>query len=475
MADKRQVPDEIRRVYEKQKANRWRLANSTAKERARKLHRLSHALLSKRVELHEAIYQDFGKNPGEADLTEIYAVISEINHTIKHLAKWMRPRRVRTPKVLFGSRSEIRYEPKGLVLILSPWNYPVNLCINPLVAAIAAGNAVILKPSSKVPHTAQFLGQLIAGLFPEEEVALFQGSADVSNDLLSLEFDHIVFTGSPRVGKTVMAAAAEHLTPLLLELGGKSPVVVDESADIGKAAERIMWGKYLNAGQTCVAPDYLMIHESRLEAFVAESKAVLEARYGKSAEERKNSDSLCRLVSEKNLKNLKDIMDATIDGGAKLAFGGAVDLDARYMEPTLLTDVTFDSPIMADEIFGPVLPIISFGNLDEPIRAIQRQAKPLALYIFSRRDANVERLLRNTTSGGTCINSLIMHLTNPNLPFGGVGQSGMGSYHGLYGFRTLSHERAVFRQGIPDTLKLFYPPYTASVKQLILKAIKYFS
>jgi len=461
---------ELRRVYELQLAHRWTMAATTAAERCARLVRLRDALWARREDVQRALQDDFGKHPAEADLTEIVPCIAEINHTIKHLARWMKPQRVRTPKMLLGTRSEIRREPKGLVLILSPWNYPVNLLINPLVASVAAGNCTIIKPSSKVPQTAALARTLIADVFPEEEVAVIEGSAAVADALLELRFDHIFFTGSPRVGAHVMAAAAKHLTPVTLELGGKSPVIVDETADIPRAAERILWGKFINAGQTCVAPDYLLIHESRRAEFLAEAERVITERYGTDGEARRQCPSFCRLVSQSHQLSLTKLLAETVASGARVAFGGEGDTAGRYLEPTLLVDVAPDAPIMAEEIFGPILPILTFTALDEALALIHAREKPLALYVFSRDEANIERVLSRTTAGGTAVNTVVLHLTNPNLPFGGVGQSGMGSYHGLFGFRSLSHERAVLRQGRVDTLKTFYPPYTDRMAGQIVKA-----
>ncbi|MGK5088807.1 aldehyde dehydrogenase family protein, partial [Bdellovibrionota bacterium FG-2] len=310
--------EDFRAVFEKQKANRWKIAKSSAEERIRKLTALRDAILAQREELHKAIFDDYRKNAGEVDLTEVFPTISELKHTIENLSDWMKPKSVSTPLVLFGTRSEVRYEAKGLVLILSPWNYPFQLLMNPLVTTIAAGNCAILKPSSKTPNTARFLKKFISGLFDESEVAIFEGSSAVSDALLELPFDHIFFTGSPRIGKTVMAAAAKHLASVTLELGGKSPVILDETANVRKAAERIMWGKFINAGQTCVAPDYLLIHESRQAEFIAESKKVLAARFGDSEGARKRSVDFCRLVSDGSFETLKKVLDASVAGGAKI-------------------------------------------------------------------------------------------------------------------------------------------------------------
>ncbi|MBN2054817.1 aldehyde dehydrogenase family protein [bacterium] len=460
-------------IHARLRDNCARMARTTSQERIARLTRLRNALWESRTELHEALYADFRKNPAEADMTEVHPVLSEVNHTIRHLPRWMRPDRVKTPRTLLGTHSAVQYQPKGLVLILAPWNYPVNLTLCPLIAAIAAGNCVIIKPSSKVPHTVRYLKKLLAAVFPPEEVVLVEGSSRVADELLRFRFDHIFFTGSPTVGRHVMRAAAEHLTPVTLELGGKSPAIVDETADLAKAAERIMWGKFLNAGQTCVAPDYVMIQAGVRDAFLDAARRVLKKWYGSTPDRRRASDSYCRIVSDGRFQHLQKLLNDSVAAGATVAFGGAADAAERYMEPTLLADVTMDSPIMAGEIFGPILPVMTFASLDEPIAVVRGMEKPLALYFFSSSEEAVARIRGETTSGGACINSVIIHVANPNLPFGGVGRSGMGNYHGLYGFRTFSHERAVLRQGRPDSLRFFYPPYTRCIKRIIRFAARH--
>lgn len=465
--------DDIKQIFENQKANRWKVTRSSADERIAKLKKLREAIFARREELQKAVYEDFSKNPGEVDLTEIYPTIAEINHSLHHLRSWMKPQHVKTPLVLFGTSSEVRYEPKGVVLILSPWNYPFQLAMAPVVAAIAAGNCIVLKPSAKTPATARFLKKLLSSLFPEDEVAVIEGDHAVADALLDLPFDHIFFTGSPGIGKKVMAAAAKYLAPVTLELGGKSPVIVDETANVRKAAERIMWGKFINAGQTCVAPDYLLIHESQEENFIHEAKSVIESRYGGSDQAQEESSDFCRLVSEGHLQGLRKVLEEAVQSGARIETGGKINPGKRYLSPTLLSQVKDDSPIMKEEIFGPILPILSFRSLDEAIGMIRSREKPLALYIFSESKKNTEEILKSTTAGGTCINTLLIHLANSELPFGGVGQSGMGNYHGFFGFRTFSHERAVLRQGKLDVLKSFYPPYTKRVRKMIQMATKY--
>ncbi len=465
-----QIGAALKDIFERQRAHRWKIAQTTAAERIAKLTRLKKAILDRREEIQKAIYEDFGKNPAEVDVTEIFPAVAEISHAIRHLSNWMKPHPVKTPLVLFGTRGELRYEPKGVVLILSPWNYPFQLLSAPLVAAIAAGNCVMLKPSAKVPHTSHFLKGLIGDLFPEEEIALIEGGHETADFLLELPFDHLFFTGSPPVGKKVMTAAAKNLASVTLELGGKSPVVVDETADLKKAAERIVWGKFINAGQTCVAPDYLLIHKKVADEFVREARRVIESRYGPEGEQEKSPD-YCRLITAEHQQGLLKLLEASVQAGAKIEVGGRSD--ARYLSPTLLSQLDENSPIMKEEIFGPILPLLTFDRLEEAIRLIQSRPKPLALYIFSRQEKNVEQILRQTSAGGSCVNALIIHLANPDLPFGGVGESGMGNYHGFFGFRTFSHERAVLHQGRIDSLKFFYPPYTRWVRGLIRLALRF--
>lgn len=467
------IPDPVLEAFERLRANRWKMAQTTASERIARVRRLRDAIIARRDELCQAVYNDYRKNAVEVELTEVFPTISEANHTINELHHWMRPQQVGTPLALFSAHSEVRHEPKGVVLILAPWNYPFQLLINPLIAAISAGNCVAVRASAKVPHTARFIAAFLRDLFPPEEVAVFEGDHRVSDALLELPFDHIFFTGSPRIGSKVMVAAAKHLASVTLELGGKSPVIVDRSADIKKAAERVLWGKFVNAGQTCVAPDYMLIHEDRLAAFLTEARRVLAARFGSTDAEQQASANFCRLVSDDHHRGLHRMLEAAVAAGAKVEMGGVSVPAERYMAPTLLTGVTEDSPIMQEEIFGPILPILTFRDLDDALRLVRSKPKPLALYVFSGDNAATEKVLAGTTAGGTTVNATLIHLANGNLPFGGVGSSGMGNYHGFFGFRQCSHERAVLVQGIFDSIKLFYPPYTDRVKQVIRMAIRW--
>lgn len=458
---------EVRRIFDAQVANRWAISSSTSAQRIERLVRLRAAMRERRLELLEAIHGDFGKQAVEAEVTELLPVIEELTHAIRQLKRWMKPRRVGTPLTLLGSRSEVRYEPKGVVLVLAPWNYPFHLALSPVVAALAAGNTVMLRPSEKTPRTARFIRDLLGKVFPEDEVAVLLGDRSVADALLELPFDHILFTGSPSVGRKVMAAAARHLTPVTLELGGKSPAIVDETADLDAAAERIGWAKFINAGQTCVAPDYVLVHESVAPRFEAALLAVIARFYGADEAKRLHSTDHARLVDSASASRLERAVRETVASGARVVVGGQVDAAARRMAPTVLSGVHDDSAIMEVEIFGPVLPLLTFRDLGEAIQRVQKRHKPLALYVFSASNRQVEQVLRSTSAGGTCVNNAVLHLANPHLPFGGVGESGMGHYHGRWGFEALSHPRAVLHQGFWSNIPLLHPPYTARVARLL--------
>lgn len=458
----------VRRVFEKQRANRWRLAASSADERIERLRRLHAAMARRERELFDAVGADFHKPAPEMEVTEVATVGLELTHTIRHLRSWMKPHRVGTPLLLTGSRSEIRYEPKGQVLVLSPWNYPFLLSMDPLIGAIAAGNAVMLRPSEKVPRTSAFLRSLVEEVFPEEEAAVLLGGRDVADALLDLPFDHVFFTGSTPVGKKVMAAAAKHLASVTLELGGKSPAIVDDTAKVEAAATRITWGKFVNGGQTCVAPDYVLVHASLEERLVQAITARIARQFGATEAERRDSPDLCRIVDRASAERLARTIEETVARGARVAVGGAVDVEARYVAPTVLTDVPRDSAIMEGEIFGPVLPVLRYHDLDEALAFVRSRPKPLALYVFSERRENVERILRSTTAGGTGVNMPLLQLANPNLPFGGVGESGQGNYHGFFGFRTFSHERAVLTQVMPAAIEKVFPPYGTGIARRMI-------
>ena len=418
--------------------------------RLKMLRRLRDAIKMYEQELAEALRTDLNKSYEEAFMTEISIVLGEIDNLSKNLARWAAPSKKSTPLKLFPSRSEVITEPLGVALIIAPWNYPVQLTLNPLVGAIAAGCTAVLKPSPYTPNVAQVLERVVTSAFDEEYVAVVQGDRTVNTALLNQRYDIIFFTGSPDLGRVVMRAAAEHLTPVVLELGGKSPVVVDRSADIRVAAKRIAWGKTLNAGQTCIAPDYLLIHRDVKEQFVGEYKRALKSLHGADASKSKH---YVRIVSDKAFERVAGYLS---DGVVRI--GGRVDASQRYIEPTLLDNVAVDSAVMREEIFGPVLPMITIGSVDEVVDFIRDREKPLALYVFA--EENVAKgVFDKTSSGGGCINDVIMHIANENMPFGGVGNSGMGRYHGRDSLYAFSHRRAIISTTTRIDPPFRYMPY----------------
>ena len=454
------VSDDIERIYAKQRQNRDAVAGSSATERIEKIRRLHAAMFAHRADLHAALWADYEKPPSEVDMSEIYPVVSEARHAIRHLRRWMRPHRVATPLALLGSRSRILYEPKGVVLIISPWNFPLNLTLGPLVSAIAAGNCVVIKPSEMTPHTSACMKQILSELFDDSEVAVIEGDAGVSEALLRKKWDHIFFTGSPAVGRVVMKAAAEHLTSVTLELGGKSPVIVDRTANLDEAAKKIAWGKFLNSGQICIAPDYLLVDEAIREPFVEKLRAAIAPDTG-------------LIVNDRHAARVKRLFDDAVGGGAEVVIGGK--FDERTIAPTLLANVNPESPLMRQEIFGPLLPMITYKTMDEALRVIAAREKPLVLYLFSRSRKVINDVLRRTTAGGTAINDTLVQFYQLNLPFGGVGESGVGKAHGKFGFEAFSNARGVFEQPTRfSAIQLLYPPYTKFKKKLIDLTLKYF-
>ena len=464
-------PQHILAVFESQQATAlaWRV--STAKERQERIKRLRDAMLAQREAFYAAFAQDYRKSPSEVEASELLPVMDEIRHALASLKRWMKPAKKWPTSTMLGTSAWVQYQPRGRVLIIAPWNYPLSLCFGPLVSALAAGNTAIIKPSEMTPAVSALMARIISEVFDKKEVALFEGSQPTSQALLNLPFDHIFFTGSPAVGKLVMAAAAKHLTSVTLELGGKSPTIIDETANLKLAAETLMWGKFLNNGQTCVAPDHVYVHESIKPAFIETCKQVLKARYGDTAAEQKNSPDLTRIVNRRHTERVAGLLSDALERGAIIHTGGEVDLEQCYIAPTLIDRLPDDAAIMSEEIFGPLLPLISYGNLDTVIASINAQAKPLALYIWSRKQANIDKVLGMTSSGGACVNHCVAHFAHGNLPFGGVNNSGIGSAHGEYGFRAFSHERGVLRSSALMLIKLFFPPYTKNRAYLIRKTV----
>ncbi|WLT33430.1 aldehyde dehydrogenase family protein [Geothrix sp. PMB-07] len=459
-------------LFARQQAARWRVAATSADQRRAKLQALLEALMAHREEAQTALAADFRKAPEEVDLTELYPVISEIKDALRHLPRWMKPWKVATPVGFFGAASSIRHEPKGVVLIISPWNYPIYLTLGPLVSALAAGNCAVLKPSEFTPHTTAFLRKLLAGLFPEDEVALVEGDAKAAQALLALPFDHIFFTGSPTVGKAVMKAAAEHLTSVTLELGGKSPVLVDADANVQEAARKIAWGKCLNGGQTCVAPDYVLVHERVHDALVSELKAALTSFYGDNPAQRMASPDLARIINDRHFDRIQSLLSTS---DATVAFGGETDAATRYISPTVLTAVDPTTPIMQEEIFGPLLPILKVPDMEAAVAFVNARPKPLAMYLFSGDRRRAEALMARTTAGGGCINDTVLHFAHTGLPTGGVNTSGFGKAHGVHGFQAFSNARGLLRQRTRfSAIQLMYPPYTGFVRRMIDLTLRYF-
>lgn len=455
--------------FELLKNNRWAMSMTDAARRKDYLLRLKKEILHRREDIKAALYADFKKPYPESELTEIHTALDEINFAVKNLKNWMKKRKVPTPVVLFGSRSYIQYEAKGVVLVLAPWNYPFSLLINPLIAAIAAGNVVMAKPSEKTPATGKILQEICSAVFSASEVKVVTGDVRVAEALLKLPFDHIFFTGSPQVGKIVMEAASKNLTSVTLELGGKSPVVIGPDADLKSAASRITWGKFINGGQTCVAPDYVFVPEEKKEEFIDLVKKNIEESYGRDPEARKNSVDLARIIDQKALLRLKTLLDEN-----KSVFPDQPDEVENYFPPTILKEIHPADPVMQEEIFGPVLPVLTYTSLEDVINLIREKTKPLALYVFARDKNFIRRLERETTSGGLAINQVILHLANPHLPFGGVGSSGMGSYHGFHGFKCMSHERSILVQSGLNLTSLYFPPYSNILKRFSFRMLKWF-
>lgn len=403
--------------------------------------------------LAAALAEDLGKPEFEAHTTDVAFPISEASIALKNLQRWTRPEKAALPAVQRPAKAYTVFEPLGVVLVIAPWNYPVQLVFNPLVAAIAAGNCAIVKPSELTPKTSALIAKLIREYLDGDCIAVVEGAVDETTALLEQRFDHIFYTGNGRVARVVMEAAAKHLTPTTLELGGKSPCVVAADADLATAARRIAWGKFTNAGQTCTAPDYVLVERAAAAELTEKLAATITEFYGADP---KASPDFARIVSRRHAERLA----AMLDDGATKAAGGDVDLDERYVAPTLLTDVSTDSKVMDEEIFGPILPILAVDDLDEAIDTINRGDKPLALYVFGADKARCDRVLASTSSGGACVNATLWHVANPNLPFGGVGESGMGAYHGRYGFERLSHRKAVTEKPTRMDPKVGYPPYS---------------
>ena len=422
-------------------------------------------LLSKNIKNHEnelldALYKDLGKSKVEAYATEIGMLLKSIKLMRKELKNWSKTKQTDTPLYLFPTKSYIKKEPYGTVLIIGPFNYPVQLVFEPLIGAIAAGNTAIVKPSELTPHVAIVIKDIIEDTFDEAYVSVVEGGIEETQTLLSLPFDYMFFTGSEKVGKIVYEAAARKLIPVTLELGGKSPVIVDDTANIKVASERISFGKFTNAGQTCVAPDYILVQRKVKNDLIKALKKTITEFYGENIEK---SPDFGRIVNQKHFNRLNDLIQIHKDN---VVFGGNSSKEDLYIEPTLLDNITNDNKIMKEEIFGPILPIITYDNFDEVLEIIQSKSKPLSLYLFSEDENMTHRVVEELSFGGGAINDTLMHLANPNLPFGGVGSSGIGQYHGKYSFDTISHMKSYTFKSTRLESSLFFPPYKGKFKYI---------
>ncbi|MFS2286144.1 aldehyde dehydrogenase [Staphylococcus aureus] len=428
--------------------------------RKEQLKKLSKAIKSYEIDILEALYTDLGKNKVEAYATEIGITLKSIKNARKELKNWTKTKNVDTPLYLFPTKSYIKKEPYGTVLIIAPFNYPFQLVFEPLIGAIAAGNTAIIKPSELTPNVARVIKRLINETFDANYIEVIEGGIEETQTLIHLPFDYVFFTGSENVGKIVYQAASENLVPVTLEMGGKSPVIVDETANIKVASERICFGKFTNAGQTCVAPDYILVHESVKDDLITALSKTLREFYGQNIQQ---SPDYGRIVNLKHYHRLTSLLNSA---QMNIVFGGHSDEDERYIEPTLLDHVTNDSAIMQEEIFGPILPILTYQSLDEAIAFIHQRPKPLSLYLFSEDENATQRVINDLSFGGGAINDTLMHLANPKLPFGGVGASGMGRYHGKYSFDTFTHEKSYIFKSTRLESGVHLPPYKGKFKYI---------
>ena len=435
---------EMRRIFALQRAQQWETKATTAEQRKEKLRKLKSAVEAHADQIVAAVKQDTRKPENEIRVTELLNVIGNIERNINNLDEWMKPIEV-TPSNSKTDKAQIVYEARGVCLILGPWNFPLGLVLGPLAAAVAAGNCCMVKLTDLCPATARVAAKMIEQAFDEKEVALFEGGVDVATALLELPFNHIFFTGSTRVGKLVMAAAAKNLATVTLELGGKSPVIVDEGADVKKIAGDLAAAKQFNGGQACICPDYVFIKEQQKDGLIEEFRAKVKQNLYRDDGSIKK-ESIAQIVNDQNFARIKKLFDDAVSKGAKIAVGGTLEAADRTIHPTLLTDVTPDMAIMQEEIFGPIVPLLTYKNIDDVIEHISRRDKPLALYIYSNNRNNIDKVLSRTSSGGVTVNGFFSHYLENQLPFGGVNQSGMGSYHGVFGFRAFSHERGVYIQ-----------------------------
>ena len=435
--------------------NHPKIKNTTSKERIIKLRKLKKNIFLYRDKIKKALFKDFKKNSSDVDLTEIFPVTSEIKHNIRHLSKWMKDEIVPTPLTLLGSKSYIKYEPKGIILIMTPWNFPINLTFVSIINAISAGNSIIIKPSEISENTSIVIKKIVANTFDKNEIKVILGGPKTAQKLLKLKFNHILFIGSPSIGKIVMQEAAKNLASVTLELGGKSPTIIDEKCNINKAAKRIAWSKFLNNGQVCIKQLILSIKDLYSNDPI-------------------KSDDYCRIVNKKHFNRLINLLEDAKQLGSNIIYGGNINEKENFIEPTLLDNINEKSKMYKEEIFGPLFPIFDFNKIEEVIKFINKNEKPLALYIFSKNNNNIKTIINNTSSGGVCINHSTLHYSNNNLPFGGINNSGTGRCHGIYGFHELSNKKSILKQVLPSSPTDFlFPPYNNFKNKLIEFTIKW--
>ena len=453
--------------YIENQENYFRNGNTLPISKRKKLLKnLKKEILSNEDKIFQALNNDLRKSNYETYLTEIGILISEIDLFLSNLKKWAKPKKVKSSLLSFPSSDYIYSEPYGKVLVLSPWNYPFQLAILPLMSAVAAGNTVVLKPSEHAPNTSSLIKEMVEKIFDKSHALVIEGAADTASKLLEYRWDYIFFTGSVKIGKIVAAAAAKHLTPTTLELGGKNPCIIDDTIDLKLTSRRIVWGKFVNAGQTCIAPDFLIVKRNIKEQLIYHLSKEIERAYGKDPKE---SEDYPRIVNKTNLFRLSNLIKET-----KILFGGEYDSDSCYFSPTIIDEPRIDSPIMNEEIFGPILPIISYDDENQIEKLISKYEKPLALYVFSTNKKFSEKIIRKYSFGGGAINDTIIHVGNPNLPFGGVGHSGIGAYHGKASFDLLSHKKSIVKKGNWLDIKIRYAPYKGKL-EYIRKFFKLFS
>ena len=435
-------------------------------KRKKLLKNLKKEILANEKEIFDVLKKDLRKSNYETYLTEIGILITEIDLFLKNIDNWAKPKKVKSSLLSFPSSDYVYSEPYGKVLIISPWNYPFQLAILPTMSAVAAGNTVVLKPSEHAPHTSKLIKDIIEKVFEKSHVLVIEGAAETASKLLEYRWDYIFFTGSVRIGKIVAAAAAKTLTPITLELGGKNPCIIDDTIDLKLAARRIVWGKFVNAGQTCIAPDFLIVKNNIKDKLIAELLSEIKRAYGENPE---NSEDYPRIVNKTNLSRLSNLIE-----GANIVYGGKYNIDTCYFSPTIIDEPKIESPLMAEEIFGPILPVISYDNENEIEKLILKYEKPLALYVFSTNNKFSEKIIRKYSFGGGAINDTIIHCGNPNLPFGGVGHSGIGAYHGKASFDLLSHKKSIIKKGNWLDIKIRYAPYDGKLNT-VKKFFKFFS